>query len=109
MGAQNLFILKICGTKICGYSGTQKIVGTQICWYSYSFMLFSISFGQSGESSMRLIACSTSGRPENAKIFIPELMSAIGQENLSSGFLTRSDTNRTMQPQKIDRNMELRI
>ena len=32
VGAQNLFILKTCGTKICGYS---KIVGTQVCSYSY--------------------------------------------------------------------------
>ena len=33
VGAQNLFILKICRTKICWYS---KIVGTPIFWYSYS-------------------------------------------------------------------------
>ena len=30
MGAQNLFTLKLLGTK---FVGIQKMVGTQICWY----------------------------------------------------------------------------
>ena len=37
------------------------------------------------------------------------LIRALMRENLSSGFLTRSDTNRTVQPQKMTRDLNFQI
>ena len=56
------------------------------------------------------ISCSMEVKVTSRNIFPPEKYDpAMLQENLSSGFPTRSDTNQAVQPQKMARGLKFQI